>query len=242
MDTCFFSVITVCFNAISTIQKTINSVQEQTFTDYEHIIIDGLSEDGTVEFLNTLSQSKMKILSESDEGIYDAMNKAINLSNGKYLLFLGADDYLIDSSVLQNVFNFLNNSNLQLLIGKVKYENGNIFDSKFSIKTLLHNTIHHQGTFYSNSLFSNFRYDRKYKIVADYELNLQLFIKLKNLKYIQSKEIISICRDGGISRNSENIVFKETNLIRLKTLGRVSHILKLIFYLKTKLHNVFRYK
>jgi putative colanic acid biosynthesis glycosyltransferase len=241
MDTCFFSVITVCFNAISTIQKTIDSVQKQTFTNYEHIIIDGLSTDGTVDFLNTLSHLQIKILSEIDVGIYDAMNKAINLSKGKYLIFIGADDYLYNSDVLQNVFNILNNSNFQLLIGQVIYENGKIFDSKFSFKTLLHNTIHHQGAFYCRSLFANFRYDNKFKIVADYELNL-LLSKLKKFKYVKFNEVVSICMDGGISRNSDELVFKETNLIRLRVLGKISYPLKFVFYLKTKLHNVFRYK
>lgn len=87
-----FSVITVCYNAESTIEPTLRSVAEQTFTDYEHIIQDGASRDTTLEICRRFSTPRTKIFSERDSGIYDAMNKAMAAARGKYLIFLNAGD------------------------------------------------------------------------------------------------------------------------------------------------------
>ena len=94
------SVITVCFNAVSTIEKTICSVLNQSWSDLEYIIIDGGSKDGTVDILKKYSSRLSYYISEPDKGIYDAMNKGVKKASGDYVLFLGADDLLFDNEVL----------------------------------------------------------------------------------------------------------------------------------------------
>lgn len=96
-----FSIIVVCYNAGEKLQKTIESIRRQTEKDYEIIVEDGLSTDGSVEKL-TLGQD-LKVFREKDEGIYDAMNRAVSHASGRYLFFLNCGDYFEDDTVLARV-------------------------------------------------------------------------------------------------------------------------------------------
>lgn len=98
-----FSIITVTYNARSTVGVTMRSVAEQTFCDYEHIIVDGNSKDGTVDTVKNNSTERTKLISEPDKGLYDAMNKGIGLSHGKYLIFLNAGDSFHSSDTLDHI-------------------------------------------------------------------------------------------------------------------------------------------
>ena len=90
------SIITVVFNGESLIERTIKSVLEQTFASIEYIIVDGLSNDGTLSIAKQYSSSITKIISEKDHGIYDAMNKGLKMATGNYILFLNAGDELYE--------------------------------------------------------------------------------------------------------------------------------------------------
>jgi len=98
-----FSIITVTFNAGSTIGRTLKSVDEQTFTDYEHLIIDGASTDSTLKTIGNNESSRRKVLSERDRGIYDGMNKGISMARGQYLIFLNAGDTFHTSDTLNKI-------------------------------------------------------------------------------------------------------------------------------------------
>ena len=102
-----FSIITVTKNAAPRIALSIHSVQEQSFANYEHWIIDGLSCDDTLKEIKKLKHPKLQYVSEKDNGIYDAMNKGAHLAKGEYLLFLNAGDHLYDRNVLKNIFESL---------------------------------------------------------------------------------------------------------------------------------------
>jgi len=93
------SVVTVCFNSASTIEATLQSVKEQTWDNIEHIIIDGASLDGTVDIVNAHRDRISCLVSEPDGGIYDAMNKGVDLASGEIVYFLNSDDRLSDPSV-----------------------------------------------------------------------------------------------------------------------------------------------
>lgn len=97
------SIITVTFNAGATLPATIKSVEEQTFRDFEYIIVDGKSRDNTLELARTCRVSDIRIKSESDNGIYDAMNKGIGMANGQYLIFLNAGDSFHAPDTLQRI-------------------------------------------------------------------------------------------------------------------------------------------
>lgn len=85
-----FSIITVSYNAEATIGRTLGSIDEQTFTDYEHLVVDGASTDATTALVEKAANPARKLISEPDKGLYDAMNKGISRTDGQYLIFLNA--------------------------------------------------------------------------------------------------------------------------------------------------------
>lgn len=100
MDTPLISIITITFNAEKTLPATMKSVTEQTWTDYEHILVDGASEDDTLSIARKLGGRNLRILSERDNGLYDAMNKGLKMAHGKYVLFLNAGDSFSSAGTL----------------------------------------------------------------------------------------------------------------------------------------------
>ena len=97
------SIITVSYNAAKTIEQTISSVVNQTYQDIEYIIIDGGSTDGTMDIIRKYEDRIAYWISEPDKGIYDAMNKGIDVATGDYVYFLGADDRLVDANIIDKI-------------------------------------------------------------------------------------------------------------------------------------------
>lgn len=189
------TIITVCKNARDTIPKTIESVKTQTYQDIEHIFIDGLSTDGTVELLQGENY-----ISEFDDGIYQAMNKGIRKSTGDYILFLNANDKLLGPEVIKNVVDFLEKNPTDLLIGKVITDKGKVISVKKVNKSYLcTHSIPHQGVFFKRELFNRFGlYSKEYKIASDYEWFLNYFLNNKS-QYLLFDGIISEFDTTGIS-------------------------------------------
>lgn len=118
------SIITVCFNAEKSIQRCLDSVDEQSYQNIEHIIIDGNSVDNTVKLLSNFESTKyFNFVSEKDKGIYDAMNKGIRLSTGDIVYFLNSDDYLIDNKVIERVLDLFQKLPVNVVYGAVRYIN-----------------------------------------------------------------------------------------------------------------------
>lgn len=118
----FLSIITPTFNSQKYLAKCLNSVFDQNFENYEQLIIDNFSSDRTISIAKKIGNSRIKIVSEIDNGIYDAMNKGINYSNGQYLLFLNSDDEIIDKNFLTNTYNILKNKEIDILYSNIEYE------------------------------------------------------------------------------------------------------------------------
>lgn len=182
------SIITVCFNAKDTIEKTFLSVFNQTYKDVELIVIDAASEDGTLEVINKYKSKISHFVSEPDNGIYDAMNKGLSFANGDFILFLNANDVFYDERVLEKVVRALaQNPTAKLLFGDSEYVSEDKDSSKFIkfdiIKTdfsLLFNNICHQSIFYRKSLFESFGgYSSEYKFFADWAFNIKCLVKNK---------------------------------------------------------------
>lgn len=208
------SVITVVFNGERYIEETILSVINQTYSNVEYIIIDGGSTDKTLDIIRKYDSTIDCWISEKDEGVYNAMNKGIDISRGEWLYFIGADDYFLVNKSLEDI-PFADLSMYLAISGGVVYEGAKYVISSFSNKMFLHNTLHHQATFYSKKLFLAFQYDEEFKIVADYELNLILFLHhRKKVKFI--KNIICFCRLDGLSLKYANEAHKEMNKVRRK--------------------------
>ncbi len=215
------SVITVCRNAEETIEETVRSVLSQTYKNIEYIIIDGKSTDRTIAVLNKYKDKIDTLISESDRGIYDAMNKAINLCSGEWLFFLNAGDTFINNEIITKVSTEIFNLKKEnILYGNVltNREGDQIINKYDHIDRwfLIRNTICHQATFTKKALYIKFgSFDIKYKIAADYEWLLRMILKNKvTHKYI-NVEISNYSLDG-ISNDKahRNAVLAEYSDIR----------------------------
>jgi putative colanic acid biosynthesis glycosyltransferase len=207
------SVITVVFNGEKTIEDTINSVGFQDYPNIEYIICDGNSTDSTVDIIQRNSSIVSNYISEPDRGVYDAMNKAIGLATGEWLIFLGCDDCLADSSSIGSLVDAICEETM-LVYGNIQYTNGKNFVSKLNRGILIGNTVHHQASLYRKSLFDNFSYDTNYKICSDYELNLLIY--LQKYKFSYTNKMIAICGTDGLSAQQKNTGNEEINCIRGK--------------------------
>lgn len=174
------SIITINYNNAAGFKKTLDSVATQTYTDFEHIIVDGASTDGSVDEIIAYSQSpianrrKITWLSEPDKGIYNAMNKGIRMSSGEYLLFLNSGDFLIAADVLEKVFE--NECSADILCARCNVsDNGKVIWTSNPPEEVTFGTLYivglaHQSTFIRKSLFEQYGYyDESFRYNADIE-------------------------------------------------------------------------
>jgi glycosyltransferase involved in cell wall biosynthesis len=176
------SIITVCLNDKIGLEKTIKSILGQDFTDYEHLVIDGASTDGTLDILDRYKDRLAYLVSEKDAGIYDAMNKGIVKAKGIFLLFLNAGDYLANPQVLNSFFHTMPQTDI--VYGNLCFDYGKKGQKIFtqpdtiSLGYLMKVTLLHPATFIKKDLFDQHGlYDTSYKMVADYDFFLKMFIK-----------------------------------------------------------------
>jgi glycosyltransferase involved in cell wall biosynthesis len=194
------SIITINYNNINGLQKTIESVLNQTYTNYEYIIIDGGSSDGDKEIIEKYSDKISYWVSEKDKGIYNAMNKGIKQARGEYCLFLNSGDYFVNENVLQK---FLNNTNKEdLLYGDVITDKGLIsYNKKLTFVDLFLGTICHQAVFIKTILFKKYGlYDESLTIVADWSFFLKVIL-IEKCSYKYINEILCKYDYNGISSN-----------------------------------------
>lgn len=183
------SVITVSFNSSNTIKRTLESVNLQTYSNIEHIVVDGNSVDKTLEVVAQYKQRPGLVISEADRGIYDAMNKGLTRVSGDIICFLNSDDAFYSSELVADVVKEFENGQLDLIYGDVIYESitGKIirlYKSKnFSVDKLKFGLMPaHPSLFVSSKLYQSiggFRSD--FKIAGDFEMCCRLF-QIPNLK------------------------------------------------------------
>ena len=172
------SIITVTYNAQSALSPTIKSVNEQTWIDYEHIIVDGASKDSTIQIAKSLSTEKTRIISERDNGIYDAMNKGIRMANGKYLIFLNAGDAFHCEKTLEKIANtILTNNYPGVVYGQTQLVDDNrkrIADrhltapETLTFKSFSNGMLVCHQAFVASALITP-EYNLKYRFSADYD-------------------------------------------------------------------------
>jgi len=214
------------------LRKTVDSIKNQTFRDFEVWIIDGNSSKETQEYLSKL-EAPFFYQSKTDKGIYDAMNKGISLSKGEWFYFLGAGDLLENESILNLVSNKLN-LNLDILYGNIRYD-AIKFTSIFSSFLWIKNTLHHQSVFYNKKLFSEINYEISYKVLADYDFNLNLYCK--NINAEKMDVIISNCDKEGISKDYNWSLYREE--LKLKS-ARTNSVFHPLFFLLVFFKFIFR--
>ncbi len=212
----FISIVTVVLNAENTILTTLDSLVSQNFPDLEWIIIDGNSSDGTLELLKKHKKHINHVISEPDNGIYDAMNKGIKHAKGEYIIFLNAGDSFFDKNALTRI-NFSTKSDL--IVGNLLFMDSNTI--KKSPENLdrcymLKNTLPHQATFFHRRVFENFgHFDTSYRIAGDYEFFARM-VNSGEPSYCFHPEIIAKFAGGGISSDPKyrNLRKRENHRIR----------------------------
>lgn len=218
------SIITVCYNSEKYLEDAIKSVLNQTYKNIEYIIVDGNSKDNSLNIIKhyePLFEGKMKWISEKDKGIYDAMNKGVNLATGDYIGLINSDDFLANNNVIENIVKEVINSNAEAIYGDLEFinpeENNKVVrvwkDIEYNEELIkkgwhpAHPTLYLKKDIYKKiGLFS-----LNYKIAADYDLMLRVFEKYKpKTKYIN--KVLVKMRVGGVSTSgikSKVIIMKE---------------------------------
>lgn len=201
----FFSIIIPCFNADKTISATLKSIQAQSFKDFEVIVVDGKSDDNTVDLLKQFEDIISYTISEEDDGVYDAINKGIAVSKGQYIYILGSDDVLHHQNVLQQIHHIASRFQTRVIYGNVHYtsrSNAMVPDthiSSYDWKLKFKNTLHQQGVFYHHSLFPEYLFLPHYTILGDYHMHLRL--QKDGIQARNSSLTVASCEAAGISKN-----------------------------------------
>jgi glycosyl transferase family protein len=238
------SVVTVCYNAADTIEKTILSVLNQTYHDIEYIIIDGGSTDGTVEIFRKYADRIAYWVSEPDKGIYDAMNKGIKVATGEWINFMNAGDRFKDESVIEKFFQNRVIDTFGVMFGDTLF----IHKNKQRIVKFGDDPHHkimpscHQSIFCRKKLLDRNLFDLRYKIAADYNLFFQLRQMDIEFQYVPLVVAVYDATNGISSRNEwsthkEMLKIESRSLvyfIRVCLLGLKLCIKKILIILKMK--------
>jgi putative colanic acid biosynthesis glycosyltransferase len=229
------SIITVAYNDAQGLALTMSSIASQTFRDFEWIVVDGGSTDGTVRLLEQCAQPGLRWISEKDSGIYDAMNKGIRMSGGDYLVFLNAGDAFPGTATLSAVDTALSRAPApDVLFGGAEYvfpDGKAVFrPPKEASKSIWHGLpANHQATYYSRAILEGILYDPKYRICGDYYLIAKLFQKGFDATYLnQSLVRFEV---GGASYVNRKRLFWEPYLIQREVLHQ-SLMLRLLSLIK----------
>ena len=227
-----FSIIIISYNTKDEFIKTLNSVKRQTYKKYEVIIIDGYSNDGTIDLIKKIKDKRINFLIEKDNGIYDAMNKGVKKAKGEWTIFLNSGDLFKDANVLKKVHKIINKKS-DIVFGNTVIDNKDILyykSSKFFNNLTLQIPFCHQSVFTRTKLLKKNKFNLNYKICSDFNL----FVKLYKKKHVfqKIKPIISIIISGGLSDSSRLRVFYENyNILKKNKMlnGKIFSLFILFF-------------
>lgn len=207
------SIVTVVYNSVGTLEHTLKSVQNQTYKNIEYIVIDGGSTDGTLALLHQYKENIDVLVSEPDHGIFDAMNKGLNLASGDWLIFLGADDLLLSPTIIEEVLLYFKKPN-EIYYGNAYIKTINrLYNGKLNKWSMSLGSVSHQAIFYPKSVYKNKLYDQSYRIFADHIYNIELY-KTHTSQFVYIPKLISIYDGTGISSYAEDEKYKK-NLIKV---------------------------
>ena len=229
-----FSIITVTYNAEKVLEDTIQSVIFQTYRNVEYIIVDGASKDHTLDIVNKYHNRINKVISKPDKGLYDAMNKGIQLATGDYLCFLNAGDKFHDSETLQKIVHTLKGQELpDVIYGETAIvdEEGHFLHMR-RLSTPAHLNwksfkqgmlVCHQAFFVNRELAINHLYDLQYRFSADFDWCIRIMKKAKCLHNTRLT-LIDYLNEGMTTKNHKASL-KERFCIMAKHYGLISTIL-----------------
>lgn len=210
------SIITVCFNSEKTIEDTIKSVISQNYDNIEYLIIDGLSTDNTLDIVrkyNEKSDIKFNIISEKDDGLYDAMNKGIKLCNGEIIAIINSDDFYTDENVISDVVKQFKTDNAEIVYGNLNFVDE---QDKYKIvrKWIAKSGKFNQGwnpphptTFVKKSVYDKFGvFETKFKIAADYDILYRFIEKYKVKTSYINRYLVDMRMGGESTKSIKNII------------------------------------
>ena len=245
------SIITVCYNSVRTLEKTILSLAGQTYSNIEYIVVDGNSNDGTLEIIKMHKDKIAKWISEPDIGLYDAMNKGIALATGDIIGILNSDDIFYSNTVIQEIVNFHRINNIEASMGNiVQHKHNGKVVRRYSSNNWNPQKLRsgymppHPSIFIKRELFDKFGlYHLGFNIAADYELIVRFFLKNKiNWKFsgiTTTAMLIGGLSSSGIS--SYSVITKETckaltiNDISFSSMQiKMRFLVKIMEYVKVK--------
>lgn len=209
------TIITVCYNAEKTIERTIESVYKQKFDNYEYLFIDGKSKDNTLEVIKSYAIKfsekgiDYKYISEKDCGLYDAMNKGSRLAKGEWIIFMNADDEFVDNECLSKTFS-QDTLNYDVIYGDsiVVKNKQEYYEKSKNIESITnHLPFIPQSAFIKRNVQLKYLFDLQYKISADYDCFLRMYID--KVKFLKKDYAISKFYFGGVSNQNTWCTYKE---------------------------------
>ncbi|MEY8768495.1 glycosyltransferase family 2 protein [Francisella philomiragia] len=220
-----FTVITVCYNSEKTIQRTLQSIKDQTYKNIEYIIIDGGSTDRTLEIINQYSDIVNILVSEPDNGIYDAMNKGIRLATGDYIGFLNSDDYYANNifeeysiALISENYDFIYSNTAYIfdMYSNASFYKAPKYKSKKFFKIMKrHIPFCHQSLYVSRKTFQKLKwFNLKYQISADYDFFLRMMM-IDDVEGFYLDKNLCYFRLGGVSGRNFFNTNKEHAIVRI---------------------------
>ena len=215
------SIITINLNNVTGLNRTIESVISQTFTDFEYIVIDGVSTDGSIDVIKRYVDKITYWISEPDTGIYNAMNKGILQAKGEYCLFLNSGDWLLNNNSLEVAFSSHFSEDIAYCDLKTVKENKTVgeivYSDNLTFNFFFNNTLCHQSVFIKKELFDKYGlYNEKNKIVSDWEFFLIGLVKY-NISFKHLSVFLTCFDITGVStldENLKNIREERTNILK----------------------------
>lgn len=206
------SVVTVCYNAVETIEKTILSVINQTYQNIEYIIIDGGSKDGTVDVINKYCDKIAYFVSEPDKGIYDAMNKGIKASTGDWINFMNAGDQFYNPETISKFFDSKSYGDSSVIYGDAKYKQKwgwyELCASELN-SFHVHTPFCHQSAFIKLARMKTYGYDTRYRFAADYNFFYKLWEQGEKMSYVPETVSVFDASEVSFSGSHPLLVLRE---------------------------------
>jgi len=221
------SVITVCYNSEKYIRSAVESVLNQSYKDIEYIVIDGKSKDSTMNIVKSyeaLFEGRMKWISESDNGIYDAMNKGISFSTGDLIAILNSDDVYYDNDVIKDVVSQIQQSDTDTLYGNIEFvkpDNVDVVIRKWTSSPFLAGSFRkgwhlpHPSFFVKKKLYEQYgTFDTSFEVSADFELMLRLLEKHKVSTTYFDRLIVKMRMGGESTGSLKKIIIGNKGVLR----------------------------
>lgn len=256
------TIITATYNSAETLRYTFDSVLNQTYTNYEYIVVDGLSKDGTLDIIKEYADKfngRMRYISEKDKGLYDAMNKGVKMATGDVIGILNSDDFYTSNDILEVIATNIKEHNVDAVYGDIHFVNNDdlgkcvrYYSSKIFSRRLMRLGFMpaHPSFYCKREVYDKYgAFNTRYRIAADFD-SLFRFIYINKISTLYIKRDFVTMRTGGISTDgfrSRWLIMKEHSKV-MKSYGVYTNVLffalrypyKIYEILSSRIKNQFR--